>query len=215
MTFLEVVNNVMRRLRENEVLSVQDTAYSKLIGVMVNDAKAQVENAYNWNSLNTDIIVTTAPGTSSYSLVGSGQKFKVLDVVNDTDNSSLMLENWSQISRWQRTGNSGDNSPSHYCFNTIDTNGDTKVTLWPTPDGVYSIAFTCVVPTADLAADSDVVKVPTQPVVLGAYARAAAERGEDQGLNSSEIYGLYKESLSDAVAIESSRTADDGSWGAV
>ena len=71
------------------------------------------------------------------------------------------------------------------------------------------------VPQASLSADSDTLKVPSEPVILGAFARALVERGEDGGLNSSEAYGLYKASLADAIAIESSRFAEDEGWEAV
>lgn len=212
MTFLEAVNNVLRRLRETEVTSVTDTAYSKMIGVFVNDAKTQVENAYSWNALQSSIIVTTAAGTSDYTLTGSGSRFRILDVIDDTNNIPLSLVQWPYIARQQRLGTVGNTSPYNYAFNGVDSNGDTKVTLWPTPDGVYSIAFTSVVPQADLSSDASVISVPYLPVVLGAYARAVAERGEDQGFNSSEAYGLYKDALSDAIAIESSRTSDDAGW---
>lgn len=212
MTYLEAVNNVLTRLRESEVVSVSDTAYSRLIGSFINDAKTQVENTYAWNALQSDISITTVSGTSDYSLVGSGQGFRVLDVLNDTNNLALANKQRAEIARKQRTGVSADTSPTEYAFNGVDTNGDTKVTLWPTPDAVYSIAFTVVVPQGKLVNDTDVILVPTQPIVLGAWARAIAERGEDQGMNSSEVYGLYKDSLSDSIAIESSRTSHDVSW---
>lgn len=212
MTFLEAVNNILRRLRETEVTSVTDTAYSKMLGTLVNDAKTQVENAYSWNALQNSIVVTTSNGVSDYVLVGSGSRFRVLDVVNDTDNTPISVVQWPYIARQQRIGSVGLTIPSYYAFNGVDANGDTKVTLWPTPDGVYDIAFTSIVPQAELTADSDVILVPFLPVVLGAYARAVAERGEDQGFVSSEAYGLYKDALSDAIAIESSRTSDDASW---
>lgn len=212
MTFIEAVNNVLRRLRETEVTSINDTAYSKMIGVFVNDAKTQVENAYSWNALQNSIIVTTSAGTADYALTGSGNRFRVLDVVDDTNNTALSLVQWPYIARQQRMGSVGPTAPYNYAFNGVDSSGDTKVTLWPTPDGVYSIAFTSIVPQADLSLDADVIYVPSLPVVLGAYARAVAERGEDQGFISSEAYGLYKDALSDAIAIESSRTSDDAGW---
>lgn len=212
MTYLEAVNSILVRLRESTVTSVQDTDYSKMLGVMVNDAKTQVENAYNWNALNSDILITTASGTSEYSLVGSGQRFRVIDVINDTNNTTLAVKQWGEISRLNRTQASGNTLPSYYCFHNTDSNGDTKALLWPTPDATYSIAFVCTVPQADLVSDSTVIAVPPLPVVLGAYARAVAERGEDQGFVSSEAYGLYKDALSDAIAIESSRTSADASW---
>jgi hypothetical protein len=39
MTYVQLVNSVLRRLRENEVTTVQSDNYSKLIGDLVNDAK--------------------------------------------------------------------------------------------------------------------------------------------------------------------------------
>ena len=42
MTYLNLVNNVLRRLREDEVSSVTDNTYSKMVGDFVNDAKKMV-----------------------------------------------------------------------------------------------------------------------------------------------------------------------------
>ena len=45
MTYLQLVNSVLRRLREDEVDTVDQNSYSKLIGEYVNDAKRAVEDA--------------------------------------------------------------------------------------------------------------------------------------------------------------------------
>jgi len=45
MTYLNIVNNVLRRMREEEVTSVSSTTYSKMVGDFVNDAKRMVEDA--------------------------------------------------------------------------------------------------------------------------------------------------------------------------
>ena len=69
-TYLELVNDVLIRLRENEVTSVTDTSYSKLIGKFINDAKRQVEDAYNWNALSETITVATSTDLFNYVLTG-------------------------------------------------------------------------------------------------------------------------------------------------
>lgn len=51
MTYLELVNDVLIRLREQTVSTVSLTTYSTLIGKFVNDAKRQIEDAYDWNAL--------------------------------------------------------------------------------------------------------------------------------------------------------------------
>ena len=71
------------------------------------------------------------------------------------------------------------------------------------------------IPQEKLSADADTMLAPSEPVILGAYARALVERGEDGGLSSSEAYSLYKSSLADAIALESSRYIEEETWEAV
>jgi hypothetical protein len=54
--------------------------------------------------------------------------------------------------------------------------------------------------------------VPEEPVIFNATARAMAERGEDGGIQSNEMYAIYNQSLADAIAIESSRYEEEGQW---
>jgi len=68
---------------------------------------------------------------------------------------------------------------------------------------VYNIRFNIIKPQVALSADADKVLVPSEPIIMLAYAKALAERGEDGGLISSEAYGLYKTSLADAISLES------------
>lgn len=42
MTYLEIINAVLRRLRETEVTDVNETDYSKLIGEYVNSVKKKL-----------------------------------------------------------------------------------------------------------------------------------------------------------------------------
>jgi len=51
MTYLELINDVLIRLRETTVSTSTETAYSTLIGKFVNDAKRQIEDSYAWNVL--------------------------------------------------------------------------------------------------------------------------------------------------------------------
>ena len=93
MTFLELVNKVLLRLRESPVATVQGSGnsnmYARLIGEFVNEAKAQVESAWDWSALRSTLSATTTAGVFNYELNGSGNNFKVLDVVNDTSNSFM------------------------------------------------------------------------------------------------------------------------------
>jgi hypothetical protein len=205
MTFLELVNDVLVRLREPVVTTFNETTYSTLIGKFVNDAKRQIEDAYAWNVLGTTITLSTTSGTYSYALTGSGQKFQVQDVINATSNLGMKNIDFVTMNRYQNFSTPINGIPSNYAFDGVDSNGDTKVTLYPRPDGVYSIPFALTVAQATLTADSTVVKVPDTLVSQNAYARALVERGEDGGLSSSEAYNLYRAMLSDYIALEGTR----------
>ena len=205
MTYLELVNDVLVRLREPVVTTFNETTYSTLIGKFVNDAKRQIEDAYAWNVLGTTITLSTTSGTYSYALTGSGQKFQVQDVINATSNLGMKNIDFVTMNRYQNFSTPINGIPSNYAFDGVDNNGDTKVTLYPRPDGVYSIPFALTVAQATLTADSTVVKVPDTLVSQNAYARALVERGEDGGLSSSEAYNLYRAMLSDHIALEGTR----------
>ena len=215
MTYLELVNDVLIRLREPTVATVTATSYSTLIGKFVNDAKRQIEDAFSWNILGTTITVTTSSGTYSYALTGSGQKFQVLDVLNTSSNIRMKNVDFATMNRYQNFSTPVNGIPLYYAFDGVNGSYDTKVTLYPRPDGVYTIPFSLTVPQATLSADQTVVLVPDVLVVQNAYARALVERGEDGGLTSSEAFLLYKSMLSDYIALEGTRYPENQEFVAV
>jgi hypothetical protein len=213
--YIQLVNDVLVRLREPEATSVGDTAYVKLIARYVNDSKRQVEDAYNWNALSETLSATTTADVFNYVLVGSGQRFRVIDVLNDTDNWFLRNATTVWMDQQFLLTNAQKGSPMYYNFNGTNSNGDTQVDLFPIPNGAYNIRFNVIKPQEPLVANADILLVPHEPVVLGALARAQAERGEDAGVQSNETYSLFKQSLADAIALESGRYYEEESWIAV
>lgn len=211
-TYLQLVNSVLRRLREPEASSINDSDYVRLIATYVNDAKRQVEDSYNWNSLSETLSATTIPDLLSYVLVDSGQRFRVIDVINDTSNIIMI----NQTTRWMNdhylNNNPPKGAPMYYNFNGTDVNGDTIADVYPVPNGTYNLRFNVILPQAELAANADVLYVPHEPVIYGAYARAIAERGEDSGITGNEAYALYLQSLADAIALESGRYIEESEW---
>jgi hypothetical protein len=205
MTYLQLINDVLIRLRETQVSTSTETAYSTLIGKFVNDAKRQIEDAYAWNVLAQTVTITTTPGTYVYSMTGAGQKFQVMDAINTTANLGLSNISFVQMNRFQNFSGPITGIPNAYVFDGVDGSGDAQVVLYARPDNVYTIKFTLTVPQAVLSSDSTPVLVPDVLVVQNAYARALVERGEDGGLVSSEAYQLYRSMLSDYIALEATR----------
>lgn len=212
-TYLDLVNDVLVRLREPEVTTVNQNNLSKLIGKFINDAKRQVEDSYRWNALTNTLTASTADGVFNYALVGTNHRFKVIEVYDNTSKKHLKPITTFQMTQLFLGGSTpATGAPYYYNFNGIDSNGDTQVDLFPIPDGVYQIFFNIYDPQPDLAADGDQMKVPSEPVVQLCYARMLVERGEDGGLQSSESYALFKQVLADYIAIESSRYPEEEAW---
>lgn len=211
-TYIQLVNDVLIRLREPEVSSVTDNSYARLIGKFVNDAKRQVEDAYNWNALSETVTVQTNDNLFNYVLTNIGQRFRVLDVINSEKDWFLNLETTGKMNALFLNQTIVKGAPELYNFNGVDSNGDTQVDLYPVPDGVYNIFFNVIKPQAPLANNSDPLKIPSEPVIFLAYAKALNERGEDVGISSVEAYQLYLQSLADHIAAEANRYPDEITW---
>lgn len=212
MTYLQIINAVLRRLREAEVTDVNETDYSKLIGEYVNSVKKEVEAAWDWNALRTTLTLNTVADTFNYTLVGSGSRFRVSDVVNDTLNYMLQPRSAQWMNQRFLTVDPQPSTPSFYSFNGVDSNQDSAVDLYPIPDGVYTIRFNVTIPQDDLVNNTDVLLIPSEPVIQGVLARAISERGEDGGRLSNDQYMVYRSALADEIAIEAGRFADETIW---
>lgn len=211
-TYLQAVNSVLRRLRETEVSTVNENAYSKMIGELVNDSKSSVEAAYGWNALSDTLTATTTADIFSYVLTGSGVRFRVIDAINDSKNLFMQVAptSWMTLQFMQDSPQKG--APTYFNFNGQDANGDTLVDVFPVPDATYTLRFNVLLPQDPLSADTDLIKVPGDVVILNAFARAVVERGEDGGLQSSEAYALAKNLMADYIALESNRYIEDTNW---
>ena len=202
MTYLEIVNKVLRRLREDTVDTVSQNTYSALVGEFVNDAKRMVEDAWDWSALRSTLTVTTTQDIFNYVLVGSGNRIELLDVVNDTSNFFLSYRDSHWFNKVFLVDEPMRGSPTHYSFNGIDANGDTAVDIYPIPDGVYSVRFNCILRTPELSADTDTVQIPTLPIIHMATALAVAERGESGGQSAAELLNIASKMLNDAIALD-------------
>jgi hypothetical protein len=212
MTYLELVNNVLKRLRERTVNSVSESTYSELIGVLVNDAKAEIENAWNWSALRNTLTLTTSSGIFNYELNGTGNNFSVMDVVSEDGNFFMEYRTQHDFNQFYLNQTPATGIPRYYNFNGVSSDGDTLVDLYPKPDNTYTIYFNIIQRTADLTNNSDTLTIPSQPVLLLAYAKAVEERGEDAGMSSTSAYATAARVLNDAISQDAQRHSEELEW---
>ena len=209
MTYINLVNGVLRRLRETTVSSVSSNTYSALIGDLVNDAKDLVEGAWDWSSLRTTLAINTSNGVYNYALTGSQNKIKELSVLNDTSNIVMEYRpsTWIDEQYFLQSPLSG--APKYYTYNGVNSSGDNLIDVYPKPDGVYAIKFKCVLPNDALSADTDKLVIPNSPVLHLAVAFASRERGETGGTSTAEYFQMANKYLSDAIAVDAARHPEE------
>ena len=213
-TFLQLVNDVLRELREPEVDTWNENEYSTMVGSFINSCKRDAENAWTWSDLRNSYAVTTADGTITYELEETDQRAQILDAWNTTTQEELRLKSWRSMNRvYFGAEPDQEGYVTHYVPNGVaSATGASQVDLWPTPNSVQDLIFNVYAPQLDLDADADVMLVPSRPVVEGALARARFERGEDGGVSFEGQALFMAKSLGDHIAIEAGRHPEDLQW---
>jgi hypothetical protein len=231
MTYREIINSVLRRLREDTIdsdwsgalydsVSVSD--YQKLIGELVNDSKKNVESYHDWNALRESFNVKTQSGNMQYTLGdalrGAGVSFKVLDVIcQDTGQVlSQVTNDWINEQVFP-LAQASSGLPTYYAFNGIsqastDREPDFNIDFYPVPNSEQTISVNIVGAQKELTTAAQVLRVPSQPVILGAWARAIGERGEDGGTISSAVAAEARDSLNLCIQLDAGNMEYERDW---
>jgi len=207
--YLTIVNEVLRRLREDEVSAVANTTYSKMVGDFVNDAKRIVEDSHAWSTLRTTIVVPTVADTTEYSLTNAGERVKIYSAINDTSNFFMRYESPNWFNNAYYISGEVTGTPESYTFSGIDSNEDTKVQVYPKPDAVYSMRFDLIAREAELVNDTDTTVLPKNAIIHNAVALLARERGETGGTTAQDYFLIADKHLSDAVAIDAYKNPEE------
>lgn len=217
MTYLQLINKVMLKLRENQV-TVLTANYTQLIGDLVNAAKDQVETAWQWKALSKTVTFNTAVGQETYDLTAATPTGAVT-------NGNLTTE------RSTPRNNTKDKEPMVFCTTTgtrldiialddLKTHRGTRVTavnqapsacafsrtnagifveLQDPADAVYAMSTEMIIRQADLSLTTDVLLCPARPVWLLAAAMATGERGSGKGQKAEDLYKQADQALQQAM----------------
>ena len=208
-TYLSLMNNVLRRLREDEVSEVTQTTYSKMVGDYINDAKTLVQDAHDWSTLRKTVIVPTVEDITEYSLTGAGERVKLYSAINDTSNFFMHYETPNWFSNAYYISGEVSGTPDSYTFSGVDDNDDTKVRVFPKPSGVFSLRFDVCSREPNLTADADATVLPSMPIIHQAVALLARERGETGGTTTQDYFIIADKYLSDAIAPDAYKNPEE------
>jgi hypothetical protein len=217
MTYLQLVNAVLRRLREGEVTTVQGSsntnAYARLVGDFVNEAKAAVEAAWIWDRLSNQIQVNTVASTDSYIVSGTTHRYNIDKVLLPSENVTLQRRPLQWIDDQKLLSTVSNAVPYFYAYDGVDLSTNSiKIRLFPTPDAVYQLQVFGNAKQTELSADADKIYVPDRPVILLATAMAIEERGENGGQPSIYAFQVAQNALADEIALDAAKNPELTTW---
>lgn len=227
MTYLEMVNEVLVRMREDEVTSVNDIdndPQQKLVCKFINDARSFVDKSHTWNASRRLWVVDLAKGVPAYTLFDSSESGAVYTCRWNGKGNHLQEAN----ARWMSQQKQSYGTPRFFSPSYVSGH-ELQVRVWPVPDeenekagdvSEYNIAeyneaeysgqllsknnttlvFEGFKGLSRLEKDNDRIELPIDPVMYYALAYASRERGEVGGQSSAELFQLAAQYLSDAIA---------------
>lgn len=235
MTYKELVNAVLIRLREDTVNSVTETDYSRLVGAFINDAKRVVEDAWPWSHLlrqvNLSLVngvtaqfdladVTGEPGTVQLNerariYVEPSTSTYMAYVKSDGDERALSVVPQTYLKleslTYANDSTTGEIESLIVGTNPSAASGKSRIRLTtypPIPDDNETILLYVINPQNELSLDADVLLVPSDPVVQLAYLYCLYERGEEVGEMLTLTSNKAEAALADAIMFDSMQTSD-------
>lgn len=215
-TKLQIINAVLPRMREATVATSSSTTYAALVSTVLNSVKTEIEFAWQWRQLRDTYNVTVVPGTTSYSLTGSGQFGQIIDAWNTTTNLPLdrgTTAGFNEKFFGQATVQRGD--VTEYNPVGLDASYDVQIDTWPNVTRSNALKVNVYTPAADPATDATVILIPNQVLIEGIIANLIAERGDDNGTAVQAQMQLYQRMLADAIASDAGHDPSESDWCAV
>lgn len=238
MTYLEMVNEVLVRMREDEITSVNDEhndPQQKIVCRFVNDARRFVDKSHTWNAQRKIWLVDLGFDVAGYPIPDSNESASIYTVRWAGTSNCLKEANERWISRQKKQ----IGTPQYYAP-SFSENNELTVRFWPVPGeeyvgstadvseyaaseyteaeyngepaGVQTILMEGYKVSAPMKNDDDLIRLPIDPVMYYALAYSSRERGEVGGQTSGELFALAKQYLSDAISWDVSNSELEYVW---
>ncbi len=181
MTNLEVIQTALRRVGLNSNASTFKDGARTYLNMVGKD----IQSREKWNWLFKSSTFNTVASTQTYSLASDA--LTPLSFRNTTEDHTIIVMS-SQDLDAADPNHSTDGDPRWVIIDGVDSNGLVQVSLYPTPDGVDTIAYRYYASVPDFTASDDTNSLDgyyspvVQPaLVYGVSALYKQEKGDDQG----------------------------------
>jgi len=227
MTILQIINRVLRRLREDTVASLNETSYSYMLCEMLNDVHQEMLE-HDWSSMDhvvdvpvdaaqrvLDLTRTEADGgdvanssrvTKTDSMLRWGAGYPqawIFDTSSDPEGDQLIYLSVEEMENLYQSDRDHTNADTAYfSLGLSPDRAGWEMTIWPTPTESAHIRLKFWTPEDAVDPDTDASRtllVPDRPLILGLVMLALNERGEEMGEPGNIAERRYYEAFGQAV----------------
>jgi len=210
MTLLELVNRVMRRLREDQVGDFS-AEYTKLVVELISDIHQEILDIHDWSSMDVDTETALVAGQREYAVANTtaesmyrgivGTK-SFIDATSPQGQNVIVVHKDAIEDMYQQNRDQTQAQPLYVAYYPDFEAGVTNMVVWPTPDtnDVY-VRQRFHVPETTVDTSTSIsyeFKCPLAPLRLGALYIALNERGEELGEPGGLVEKRYYAALSAA-----------------
>lgn len=214
MTYLEIINRVMIRLREDTVTALNED-YSRLIAEFVAEGHEEVLGAHDWSRFDTEVSIDLVAATKDYELTGttsesvlrrneSGPMVYIYDDVSDRYGEPVQELHYVELDRMYKQDTQLDiEDPTWFSLRESATNEGYTASFYPLPNTARVVKMNFWTPEAVFDPDSSSLTTemlaPWRPVYLYALMLALNERGEEIGEPGNLAEQNYYKALGKAI----------------
>lgn len=202
-TKLTIVNKVLRKLRESAIATIEGDDYAELITDFLTETKREIEDAWDWTVLRGTVLLDTVTSTYRYKLNAVYEGSEIHDIYNQTHGNYLKFSP-ERVKDGLKVAAPTTGVPAYYDIVGFN-DSEMLIDIYPVPNADdIRLYVNGKYVQGDLAYDTpdELILTNTMALVLGTYAKAVMERGEDDGEAVTKAEAAYHRSLSDAVAFD-------------
>ena len=214
MTFLQIINKVLVRLRERQVSTWDQTSYSEMVGGFVNDAKSEIEDMWLWGDLRFENTKSVYSGNNSFDLTDLDFDSKVIQIWNTTTNRPVTRMSGEEWRRLKYSGATDTGDVCKYAYNGA-TSTDSRIEVYPIPTQTNVLTLDIYKPQAELDSNNTICVVPARAVYLKALSNLIEERGEVSSSAMSKIARTADRAVNAAIARDAERYPLEIDWRSV
>lgn len=235
MTVLQIINRVLRRLREDTVVSLTETAYSLMLVDLLHDVHRECVERHDWSSMEhvinvpvdasqrvLDLSRLEADGgdVAAANRVTTNDSFLLFDceglpqawVFDDssaTEGEQLIYVDEPTMERlYQQDRDQTGTDPSYFSLRQSPDRDGLQMTLYPPATAARHIRMRLWTPEDEIDSSTDTSRtplIPSTPLVLGTLMLALNERGEELGEPGNTAERRYYDALSGAIEADQNR----------